>query len=93
VVPAAVAPTAVAPAAVAPTALAPRDAAPAASEKSGLVSLNTAGIEELAKLPGMSLKVAKEIVKKRPFATLDELTEVRGIGEKTLRRIKSLLAL
>jgi DNA uptake protein ComE-like DNA-binding protein len=32
-------------------------------------------------------------VKNRPFSTLGALMEVRGIGDKTLRRIKSLLSL
>jgi competence protein ComEA len=70
---------------------APTEAKPAA-QSSGLVSLNTASVEELAKLPGVSLKVAKEIVKNRPFTALDALIQVRGIGDKTLRRIKSLLS-
>ena len=66
---------------------------PAAAPGGHLVSVNTASIEELAKLPGASLKVAKEIIKSRPFASLDALLSVRGIGEKTLRRIKSRLTL
>ena len=57
------------------------------------LSLHAASIEELAKLPGVSLKVAKEIIKGRPFASLDALLSVRGIGEKTLRRLKTLLTL
>jgi DNA uptake protein ComE-like DNA-binding protein len=58
-----------------------------------LLSVNTGSVEELSKLPGLSLKVAKEIVKSRPFASVDALVDVRGVGEKTLRRIKSLLTL
>jgi DNA uptake protein ComE-like DNA-binding protein len=58
-----------------------------------LLSVHDASLEELARLPGLSLKVAKEIVKNRPFASLDALLSVRGIGEKTLRRIKGLLTL
>jgi len=69
-------------------------AAPApAAGKPAPLSLQRASIEELSKLPGVSLKVAKEIVKGRPYASLDALLQVRGIGEKTLRRIKSLLTL
>jgi DNA uptake protein ComE-like DNA-binding protein len=41
----------------------------------------------------LSLKIAKEIVKSRPFASLEALLDVRGIGEKTLRRIKGLIRL
>ena len=66
---------------------------PTRVDASGRLSLNGASVEQLAKLPGLSLKVAKEIVKSRPFASLDALLDVRGIGDKTLRRIKSLLTL
>jgi competence ComEA-like helix-hairpin-helix protein len=72
--------------------LTPADA-PAAAKKPGRVSVNAASVDELAKLPGMSLKLAKEIVKRRPFTSLEALIEVRGVGDKTLRRIKSLLSL
>jgi DNA uptake protein ComE-like DNA-binding protein len=85
---------AVAAAPAAAAAAAPAAASASASAKnSGLVSVNTGSIEDLAKLPGMSLKVAKEIVKNRPFASLEGLVQVRGVGDKTLRRIKSLLTL
>lgn len=93
---AAPAPAAAAPAPVAPAATAPvaAQAAPVSSAgKPGLLSVHTASIEELSKLPGLSLKVAKEIVKARPYASLEALLEVRGIGDKTLRRIKNLLTL
>jgi hypothetical protein len=89
-----VAATAPAPAAAPVAATAPAAAsAPAAAKNAGVVSVNTGSIEDLAKLPGMSLKVAKEIVKSRPFASLEGLVQVRGVGDKTLRRIKSLLTL
>jgi competence protein ComEA len=71
--------------------LKPADA-PAAAKMLGRLSVNAASLEELAKLPGLSLKVAKEIVKRRPFTSIEALLEVRGVGEKTLRRIKSLLS-
>jgi DNA uptake protein ComE-like DNA-binding protein len=61
------------------------------AEARGLSNVNTATLEELAKLPGSSLKVAKEIIKGRPFPSLDALINVRGIGEKTLRKIKAFL--
>lgn len=77
--------------AAAPAAVTAPAAATAAA--SGRLSVNTASVEALAKLPGLSLKVAKELVKSRPFASLDALIQVRGIGDKTLRRIKGLLTL
>jgi DNA uptake protein ComE-like DNA-binding protein len=68
-------------------------AAATVSGGKGLISVNTATVEELSRLPGLSLKVAKEILKGRPFASVDAVVDVRGVGEKTLRRIKSLLTL
>jgi competence ComEA-like helix-hairpin-helix protein len=92
-IPPAPSPSLRAPASAAPAA-APADAPPApVATGKRLLNVQTATLEELSKLPGVSLKVAKEIVKRRPFATLDALIEVRGIGEKTLRRIKALLTL
>lgn len=64
-----------------------------AASASGKLSIAHATLEELAALPGLSPRIAKEIVKKRPFASIDALLGVRGIGEKTLRRIKGLLTL
>lgn len=57
------------------------------------VSINTASVEHLAKVKGLNLQLAKAIVKARPLSSLDELLQVRGIGAKTLERIKPLLTL
>jgi DNA uptake protein ComE-like DNA-binding protein len=83
--------------AAAPAPAAPAPAAPVANvsapAKSGVLNVHTASLEELSKLPGLSLKVAKDIVKARPFASLEALGEVRGVGDKTLRRIRNLIRL
>lgn len=69
-------------------------AAPArsAARRSG-VSINTASVEQLAKVKGLSLLLAKEIIRTRPYSSLDELIQVRGIGGRTLGRIKPFLTL
>jgi competence ComEA-like helix-hairpin-helix protein len=72
----------------APAAPAP---ATATATATGPVSIQTATVEELAKVKGLSLKLATEIVKARPFTSVDDLLRVRGIGDKTLERLKSLL--
>jgi hypothetical protein len=59
----------------------------------GRLSIMTASVEELAKLKGLTKKVAVEIVKGRPYASLDELTRVRGIGPKMLAKLRPLIAL
>jgi competence ComEA-like helix-hairpin-helix protein len=57
------------------------------------ISVQTASVEELARVKGLNLKVAKEIIKARPFKSLDELVKVQGIGRKTLDKIRSFLTL
>ena len=55
------------------------------------VDLNSATAEELRKLPGLGPKRVQlilEMRKKRPFTRITQLLEVRGIGRKTLERLK-----
>jgi len=70
-------------------------AAPAqpATRSAGLVSIQHASVDELARVPGLNRKLAVEIIKARPYRALDELKRVRGIGDKTLRKLRALLAL
>jgi len=61
-----------------------------------LVNINLAEVEELAdKLTGIGPAKAKAIVEYRklngPYKTVDELTNVKGIGERTLEKIRSQL--
>jgi competence protein ComEA len=59
------------------------------------VDVNEAEWPEFAVLPGIGETLAKRIVESRaadgPFADLEELRRVRGIGPKTLERIKPFL--
>jgi len=52
------------------------------------IEINTATQEELEKLIGIGPVKAKAIIKARPFSSLDDLLRVKGIGEKTLEKIK-----
>ena len=65
-------------------------AAPAAGEK--LININTAGAEELMTLQGVGKAYAERIIEFRekngPFKKVEDLLNVRGIGEKTFERIK-----
>lgn len=57
-----------------------------------LIDVNAAGAEELALLPGVGPAIAGRIVSDRadrgPFASIDELRRVKGIGAATLERIR-----
>jgi competence protein ComEA len=61
-------------------------------EKAVRININTAGVEELASLPGIGPSYAKRIVdfreKNGPYKKVDDLLNVQGIGEKTLEKIR-----
>lgn len=56
------------------------------------VNINTATAQELTTLPGIGQAKAEAIIKHRetngPFKTVDQLTEVKGIGDKILEKLK-----
>jgi comEA protein len=58
----------------------------------GKVDVNRATAEELMKLPGIGPKMAHRIVSHREsrgaFQTTEDLKEVKGIGDKTLERLR-----
>jgi len=59
----------------------------------GLVSIQTAAVEDLAKVKGLNLKIAREIVKARPFKSVEDLVRVPGLGPKTVARLKDRVTL
>lgn len=52
------------------------------------VRLNQADPRELQTLPGIGPALARRIVAARPFARIDDLLGVPGIGPKTLERLR-----
>ncbi len=58
-----------------------------------LINVNSAGVEELIVLPGVGRAYAERIVEYRekngPFKKVEDLLNVKGIGEKTFERIRS----
>ena len=68
---------------------------PAQPPAAAPLNLNTATVTELAKLPGIGPAVAARIVEHRQknggFKKIEELMNVKGIGEKTFLKLKSLV--
>ena len=60
---------------------------------SGKININTATVDKLALLPGIGTRTAEAIVDYRSryglFKTANDLTRVKGIGEKTLKELKN----
>ena len=64
--------------------------AQAAKDFSGTVNINTASPEQLTELPGIGPSKARAIVAYRmdkPFKTVDEIKEVKGVGDKLYAKI------
>ncbi len=57
------------------------------------VSVNTARVDELAAVKGLSTKLAEGIVKKRPHTSLDDLCRVKGLGASILAKVRTSLKL
>jgi DNA uptake protein ComE-like DNA-binding protein len=76
-----------------PESVAPPPASVAVARGSRAVSLNLGSVEELARVKGLNTKLAKEIVKRRPYTSIDQLIDVRGIGKKTLDKLRALVTL
>lgn len=58
----------------------------------GKVNINTASVEQLSELPGIGGKTAERIVQKREelgkFKTIEDLKQVKGIGDKKFEKLK-----
>jgi competence protein ComEA len=59
------------------------------------IDLNTAGVDDLDTLPGVGPATAQAIVAHRdehgPFGAVDDLLEVRGIGDARLEALRDLV--
>ena len=79
---------------VVPRAVAPPPPREVVAEQ-GPLALNSATTAELIALPAIGPKIAERIVAFRrergPFERLEQLTEVNGIGAKTLEKLRPLL--
>ncbi len=68
----------------------------AAETQTAKVNVNTADADSLQELPRIGPVMAQRIIEYRdehgPFQTVDDLVKVRGIGEKTLERLRPLVS-
>jgi competence protein ComEA len=67
-----------------------------AARSTEVVNLNSATATQIATLPGIGLKTADLVVQYRtkngPFKKIEEIMNVRGIGEKSFLKIKDRLS-
>lgn len=67
----------------------------AAAEPAGPINLNTATVDQLDELPGVGPATATAIVSHRDrvggFTSVDQLLDVRGIGEAKLEQLRPLV--
>ena len=67
----------------------------AAKGELATVNINTASVKELDALPGIGAKTAALIVEYRqkngPFKKIEELMNVRGVGEKSFLKLRPQL--
>ena len=63
----------------------------------GIVNVNEAGTEELMKVRGIGPSLAERIIAFRnefgPFEQVEDLSQVRGIGEARLEKIRNQITL
>jgi len=50
--------------------------------------LNTASVDELSRLPGMSVQTAEKIIGNRPYRKLDELITKKVLGKKEFAQVR-----
>ena len=63
------------------------------SSRTTTVAINAASESELTAVKGLSPSLIQAIIAGRPYATLDDLVKVKGVGPKLLAKVRSRLRL
>ena len=68
---------------------------PAKQTETGLerISINGSSLAQLDTLPRIGPAMAQRILDARPFNTIEDLLKVKGIGEKTLEKLRPFVTL
>jgi competence protein ComEA len=73
-----------------------QQAAPPAAQGAPVLNLNAATVDQLETLPGIGRKTAERIIEYRTknggFKRIEDLMNVKGIGEKSFLKLKPLIA-
>jgi DNA uptake protein ComE-like DNA-binding protein len=57
----------------------------------GKIDINSASMDDLRNIPGLTSVIAKEVIKRRTkarFGSVEELLEIKGFGPKTLEKVQ-----
>ncbi|MGC1404415.1 MAG: helix-hairpin-helix domain-containing protein [Thermodesulfobacteriota bacterium] len=65
------------------------------ADDQGKINLNTATIDQLAKIPGLNKDLAKKLVDQRKksgeFVDMEELLDIKGINKDLVKNLKKYL--
>jgi competence protein ComEA len=68
-----------------------------ADARAAVININLASADQIQTLPGIGQVTAERIVAYRSehgaFTKVDDLVQVKGVGEKTLEKIRNMIAL
>ena len=68
-------------------------AAGSAFAAGALIDINTADQKAIESLPGVGPATAKAIIQGRPYKSVDDLANVKGLGKSKLEKIKALVTI